>query len=88
MDGILDVDRCHGGESGTGRGDDFLKTARPNALGPTLIVDEASPTPNRILDDSRQVLCCETANLAPKSGTAVCLDRKEEKAKAKLLGIF
>ena len=85
MDGILDVDRCHGGESGTGREDDFPKTARSSALGPMLIVDEVSPTPtgfSKIYAKS----CNVRQRISRPSQEQLCLDRKKEKAKAKLLG--
>ena len=50
MDLVLDVDRCHGGESGTGRGGDFPNAARLNEVVPELIVDGASPTPTGLLE--------------------------------------
>ena len=87
MDGILDVDRCHGGESGTGREDALPNTARSNALAPMLIVDGISPTPtglSKILAKS----CDVRQRISRPNQEQLCLDRKKGKAKAKLLRKF
>ena len=86
MDGVLDADRYHGGESGTGRGGGIPDSARSNEIDSEAGPGSGLPNVYRILGGPRQVVRHETADPVPISGTAVMVGSKERKTKAKLLG--
>ena len=50
MDEVLEADRCHGGESGNGRGRRLPNAARLNGIVPMPIVNDAPSTLTGLLE--------------------------------------